>query len=56
MKLIRWRKGDKIFPGIVLKSHYYDISHWAEDYNENFFKSGGLMRLKKFLDENKGSI
>ena len=55
MKLIRWRNGDKVLPGIVLNGHYYDISPWTEDYDENFFKSGGLTRLEIFLEKNKGS-
>jgi 2-keto-4-pentenoate hydratase/2-oxohepta-3-ene-1,7-dioic acid hydratase in catechol pathway len=56
MKLVRWRNGDKVLPGIVQNGHYYDISPWAEDYNENFFESGGLKRLEIFLDKNKGSF
>jgi 2,4-didehydro-3-deoxy-L-rhamnonate hydrolase len=56
MKLIRWRNGDKVFPGIVLNGHYYDISPWDEDYNEQFFESGGLERLEKFLDKNNKSF
>jgi 2,4-diketo-3-deoxy-L-fuconate hydrolase len=56
MKLIRWRNGDKVLPGIVLNDHYYDISPWGEDYDENFFESGGLNRLETFLNKNKGSF
>jgi 2,4-diketo-3-deoxy-L-fuconate hydrolase len=52
MKLIRWKKGDKIFPGILLDHHYYDVSSLGEDYNESFFESGGLLRLKKFIGKN----
>jgi 2-keto-4-pentenoate hydratase/2-oxohepta-3-ene-1,7-dioic acid hydratase in catechol pathway len=56
MKLIRWRNGDQVLPGIVLNGHYYDISPWTEDYNENFFESGGLKRLETFLEKNKESF
>jgi 2,4-didehydro-3-deoxy-L-rhamnonate hydrolase len=56
MKLIRWRNGDKVFPGVAINDHYYDISPWAEDYNENFFESGGLQRLEIFLEKNKDSF
>jgi len=51
MKLIRWKKGSEIFPGIVLDHQYYDVSGLGEDYNESFFESGGLIRLKKFIEQ-----
>ena len=56
MKLIRWRKGGKTFPGIILKSQYYDVSDLGEDYNEDFFETGGLLRLKKFLEGHKQDL
>jgi 2,4-diketo-3-deoxy-L-fuconate hydrolase len=56
MKLIRWKKGDKTFPGIVQNEQYFDASGLKEDYNEEFFETGGLSRLKAFLDKNKGNL
>jgi 2,4-diketo-3-deoxy-L-fuconate hydrolase len=56
MKLIRWKKGDKTFPGIIQNEQYYDASALKEDYNEEFFETGGLSRLKAFLDKNKGNL
>jgi 2,4-diketo-3-deoxy-L-fuconate hydrolase len=56
MKLIRWRKAGKTFPGIVLDSHYYDVSDLGEDYNENFFETGGLQRLEKLIDTHKKDL
>ncbi len=56
MKLIRWRKEDKTLPGIVLDNQYYDVSALNEDYNENFFATGGLLRLKKFLEDHKQDL
>ncbi len=56
MKLIRWRKEGKTFPGIILDSHYYDVSALNEDYNEIFFETGGLLRLEKFLDDHKKDL
>lgn len=56
MKLIRWRKGNKTFPGIILDNHYYDASAFGEDYNESFFESGGLLRLKKFLENHEKDL
>jgi 2,4-diketo-3-deoxy-L-fuconate hydrolase len=56
MKLFRWKKGDKTFPGIIRNEQYFDASALKEDYNEEFFETGGLSRLKAFLDKNKGNL
>jgi len=56
MKLIRWRKGDKTLPGVMLNGSYYDVSALGEDYNEVFFESGGLIRLKEFLEKTSGTL
>ena len=56
MKLIRWKKGDKALPGIIRNEQYFDASALGEDYNEEFFETGGLSRLSAFLDKNAGDI
>jgi 2-keto-4-pentenoate hydratase/2-oxohepta-3-ene-1,7-dioic acid hydratase in catechol pathway len=56
MKLIRHGELNKEKTGIVLSDKYYDTSSFGEDYNEQFFESGGLARLKAFVDKNKGSL
>ncbi len=56
MKLIRWKKGGKTLPGIILNGMYYDVSALGEDYNEPFFETGGLLRLKSFLEKNKQDL
>jgi len=56
MKLIRWRKGGKTFPGIIIDSRYYDVSAFGEDYNEEFFGTGGLQRLQKFLEDHRQDL
>jgi 2-keto-4-pentenoate hydratase/2-oxohepta-3-ene-1,7-dioic acid hydratase in catechol pathway len=56
MKLIRWKKENKTLPGVVLDNQYYDVSALNEDYNEDFFESGGLLRLKKFLEDHKQDL
>jgi 2,4-didehydro-3-deoxy-L-rhamnonate hydrolase len=56
MKLIRWKKEDKTLPGVVLDNQYYDVSALNEDYNESFFETGGLLRLKKFLEDQKQDL
>jgi len=49
MKLIRHGALNKEKTGIVLNDVYYDTSAFGEDYNEEFFGSGGLDRLAKFV-------
>ncbi|HEV8505180.1 MAG TPA: fumarylacetoacetate hydrolase family protein [Chitinophagaceae bacterium] len=56
MKLIRFGKEGEEKTGVVVDYVYYDASSLGEDYNENFFGTGGLKRLEKFLKENKSSL
>jgi 2,4-diketo-3-deoxy-L-fuconate hydrolase len=56
MKLIRWKQGEKTLPGAIQNGQYYDVSDFGEDYNEVFFETGGLLRLKTFLEKNKASL
>jgi 2,4-didehydro-3-deoxy-L-rhamnonate hydrolase len=56
MKLIRWRKGTKTLPGVIIDEEYYDLTSLVEDYNESFFETGGLLRVKKFLENNKQDL
>ncbi len=56
MKLIRWRKGNKTHPGIVIDGLYYDISSFGEDFNEGFFETNGLDRLWTFLQKHSGNL
>ena len=45
MKLIRFGEVNKEKTGIICNDEYYDTSSFGEDYNEQFFESGGLNRL-----------
>jgi 2-keto-4-pentenoate hydratase/2-oxohepta-3-ene-1,7-dioic acid hydratase in catechol pathway len=56
MKLIRHGELNKEKAGIVIYDKYYDASALGEDYNEQFFETGGLERLKAFVDKNKGTL
>ena len=56
MKLIRFGKTGEEKPGIAIDDVCYDVSGFGEDYNENFFETGGLRRLEKFLKENKNTL
>jgi len=53
MKLIRFGGPGKEKTGVVIHHKNLDASAFGEDYNERFFETGGLARLKKFVDENK---
>jgi 2,4-didehydro-3-deoxy-L-rhamnonate hydrolase len=52
MKLIRFGEQGEEKPGIITDEKMYDASSFGEDYNENFFQTDGLNRLKKFVEEN----
>ena len=56
MKLIRFGEANKEKTGIILNDQYYDTSSLGEDYDEKFFGSGGLERLKKFIASDREKL
>jgi 2,4-diketo-3-deoxy-L-fuconate hydrolase len=56
MKLIRWGNPGKEKTGVIINATKYDTSAFGEDYNEQFFETDGLARLKKFLTDNEGKL
>jgi 2,4-didehydro-3-deoxy-L-rhamnonate hydrolase len=56
MKLIRFGNFGKEKIGICIDEDNYDASAFGEDYNEQFFETGGLERLEKFVSENKNKL
>ena len=56
MKFIRHGELNKEKTGIVLDDTYFDTSAFGEDYNEEFFGSGGLERFKTFVEKNKKQL
>jgi len=56
MKLIRFRDNGKVKPGVIILDHYYDVSNFVDDYNEQFFENNGLEQLQKSLDDNKDAL
>ncbi|WP_448702024.1 fumarylacetoacetate hydrolase family protein [Mucilaginibacter sp. AW1-3] len=56
MKLIRYGQLNQEKTGVELDGKYFDTSALGEDYNERFFETGGLDRLKTFLDQNVGKL
>lgn len=54
MKLIRFGDVGKEKPGIQLENGTkIDVSHFGEDYNETFFETNGVERLKNWLKDNE---
>ncbi len=53
MKLIRFGQAGKEKTGILINDKRYDTSAFGEDYNEQFFETGGLERLSDFVNENQ---
>ena len=56
MKLIRFGISGEEKPGVELQTgKRIDISGFGEDFNENFFTTDGVNRLKKWLQNNQNS-
>jgi 2-keto-4-pentenoate hydratase/2-oxohepta-3-ene-1,7-dioic acid hydratase in catechol pathway len=54
MKLIRFGKKEKEKPGLIIPSGTrIDVSSFGEDYNEIFFETDGIGRLKEWLKTNQ---
>ena len=56
MKLMRFGAAGQEKPGIILNEQWYDVSALGEDYNEQFFETGGLERLEQFVKSNSGKL
>jgi len=56
MKLIRYRENQQEKTGVVLDGKYYDTSSFGQDYDEKFFDTDGLSRLKIFVEKNEGTL
>ena len=49
MKLFRYGQPGTEKPGIEVDGIKYDTSHLVDDYNETFFKSGGLQNAYNLI-------
>jgi 2,4-diketo-3-deoxy-L-fuconate hydrolase len=56
MKLIRYGAAGKEKTGVIINDTWYDTSALGEDYNEQFFETGGLKRLEEFVRVNEGKL
>lgn len=53
MKLFRFGEKDQERTGVIFQQRKLDVTTFGEDYNEQFFQSNGLERLKDFVEENE---
>ena len=56
MKLIRYGEIGNEKPGIHLDGINYSISHFVEDFNEDFFTNNGINRLELWINENQTTL
>src|SRR6201996_4955628 len=56
MKLIRYGVLNQEKPGVVLDGRSYEATGFGEDYNEDFFETGGLERLAAFVGANRTAL
>jgi 2,4-didehydro-3-deoxy-L-rhamnonate hydrolase len=56
MKLIRYDDNGRLKQGVIIDDKYYDVSSFGEEYNESFFGSEGLRRLREFVDTNQDKL
>ena len=49
MRLFRFGQPNHEKPAVLVDGKRLDVSEFGEDYNEDFFASGGIARLKKWL-------
>jgi 2,4-diketo-3-deoxy-L-fuconate hydrolase len=56
MLLIRHGAPEQEKTGIVLDGKYYDTSGFGEDYNEQFFGTGGLDRLRSYVHAHRSAL
>ncbi len=56
MKLFRFGKVGDEKPGVIIDDVKYDVSQFIDDYNEEFFETGGIEKLSKLLDEVKSNL
>jgi len=56
MKLIRYGEPGKEKIGVQIEGKNYDVSAFGGDYDEVFFESDGLTRLKEFIESSESKL
>jgi 2,4-didehydro-3-deoxy-L-rhamnonate hydrolase len=51
MKLIRYGNIGMEKPGVIINDAWFDVSDYIKDYDEEFFESDGLTKLKTIITE-----
>lgn len=49
MRLIRFGQPGQEKPGVIINEKRYDLSGFTQDYNEDFFASGGVEKLRTYV-------
>ena len=53
MKLVRYGPAGGERPGVIIDDKIFDVSLMGEDYDERFFHTGGLIRLRNFVSSRR---
>jgi len=56
MKLIRFGEPGQEKPGVIINEKRYDVSEVVPDYNEEFFGSLGIGKLKEYITQNHTNL
>lgn len=56
MKLLRFGDFGKEKPGVLLNNEIIDVSAFGEDYEEHFFETDGINRLRQWLSANQSKL
>ncbi len=56
MKLFRFGETGKEKPGILIDNEMADLSSFGEDFDERFFETDGIERLKLWLSQNRSDL
>jgi 2-keto-4-pentenoate hydratase/2-oxohepta-3-ene-1,7-dioic acid hydratase in catechol pathway len=56
MKLIRFGDAGQEKPGVIINEKRYDVSEVVKDYDEEFFGSLGIEKLKEYINQNHNNL
>jgi len=56
MKLIRFGEPGKEKPGVIINEIKYDVSSFTKDYDEEFFGSDGISKLREYINKNHSQL
>jgi 2-keto-4-pentenoate hydratase/2-oxohepta-3-ene-1,7-dioic acid hydratase in catechol pathway len=56
MRLIRFGEPGKEKPGVIINEKRYDVSAAVKEYDEEFFGSGGVEKLKDYITKNHDNL